>query len=758
MSTKPKTVVLSWKYRNESFAQWREAKTVDLNYDLDIDGAIVGVQNEGVFNVGVFDPGNERLDVVAVAVSAMGKRIRPRLIPLGAANTPLVTTGGVTDTATTFEVTEPTTAADFSVNDFAKVDNEFIQITNIVEDSPSAGTDTWTVRRGEHASNKVSHLINATIVRYEWSVGRGYKQIILTGTPETGLPGAPLTLGATAFSDALGNAIQVTVKRPDTGSRTLRHLEVQAKTTPVWSDSNEHVTGLKTIRTTGTGTVTQGGSTLVTSTDLTASGVIAGDECYTHEAINLTTGEITWPRSARIKTVVDNGDSTWTITLIDDATFSLSAGETATVNFIAAADWQAVPADFEFWDSISIPERWTQVATDPLTGSTRVVIRTSNTVFIRARWSNLNGTGPWFYWDGTIGTTTKASAVTISTKTIQPAAITKGVIPAVVDINMVASDNDTVAWSAGNVAWADGTTEAITTTGSPKTLAAPDVHFVYKLLGNSTLQFTTTFSTAVGNDRVFLGQVITTATTTEFATIFLFGDSGGPIFTAAVGSFGKLSALTADLGAITAGTIDGIVITGGTFRTSASGERVEITAGTKEIRYFDGAGANVVALDYEDVTNRFIINVLGSNDCRILANTVTLFGGGIGNLVVVAGGVDIFSQLNMKEANIINVGDIALDSLTKDGAGSIAVNDGFDMNSNTIIDTGDITPSASVTQSIGSNILHYANGYIRFLNLKEASAPGNASSTQAWIYLDTADGDLKVRFDSGAAVTIAVHP
>jgi len=754
MSTKPKTVVLSWKYRNESFFQWHEAKTVNLDYDLDIDGGLTGVQNQGLFNIGVFDPANERVDVVAVSVSAFGKRIHPRLIPLGFVKTTLVNSGGVDATETAFEVTEPTTAGDFSVNDFFKIDNEFLQITNIVEDSPSAGTDTWTVRRGEHATAGASHTNGTLLHRYEWSVGKGYKQFILTGTPETGLPGEPDTLIATAFSDALGNAIQVTVRRPDTGSKTLRHLEVQAKTTPVWADSNEHVTGLKTIRTTGTGTISQGGSTLVTSTDLTAAAVVAGDECYTYETINLTTGEINWPRSARIKTVVDNGDSTWTITLIDDATFSLSSGGVSTtVNFIAAATWQDVPGDFEFWDTIAISEKWTDTATDPLSGTIRVVIRTSNAVFVRARWINLNGTGKWFYWDGSVGTTTKASATTIAANTITASGITKGVIPATVDISMLASDNDTVTWSAGNVAWADGTTEAITTTGSPKTLAAPDVHFVYKLLGNSTLQFTTTFSTAIGTDRVFLGQIITLTDANEFATVFLFGDTGGPIFTAAVGSFGKLSALTANLGEVTAGTVTGLLI-----RTSASGKRVEISSA--DTLDFYSASAKVGDVDSDGAGN-IVIRALaaGAGVISIEADAqVDMKAGGVVRFTVAAATLTSTVNLAMGNNNISSVSDISLDSITKDGAGNIAVNDIFDMNSNNIIDTADLVPSASVTRSIGSNILHYANGYIRFINAIEASAPGTPSTNQAWIYLDTADGDYKILFDSGAAVTIAVHP
>jgi len=704
MSTKPKQVVLAWKYRNESFAQWREGKMVEADYGTDIDGGISGIQNQGIFTGPPFDPKNERVDVVAIPVSAANRRIPARLMTLGP-STPLVNSGGVNATEVAFEVTEPTTAGDFSVNDFIKIDDELLQITAIVEDSPSAGKDTWTVRRGEHATSGAAHTINTQIYRQEWTVQKGYKQIILAGTPETGLPGTPDSLIATAFSDALGNAVQVTVKRPDTGSKTLRHLEIQAKTSPVWDDSNEHVTGLKTIRTTGTGTVSQGGSTLVTSTDLTAASVVAGDECYTHEALNLTTGQITWPRSARIKTVVDNGDSTWTITLIDDATFSLSSGDSGTVNFIAAADWQAVPGDFEFWETISIPERWTQVATDPLTGSTRVVVRTSDTIYIRARWHNLNGTGSWFYWDGSTGTTTKGSATTIAVNLIQSGGIADDSITAVkltensmnwnTDIVFSAASNVQVNWTSGTLTFSDASSFSIVS-GNTGSMAALTYIYFDPDASTTVLQTSTTLATAVGDRKTILavgknGPAGESAFFVPVVGTFGFNSANVGLLSIATGSLQAnsvtavkinvvtLDAISANVGTLTSGNITGLTITGGTVQTASSGQRVRMLGGAVDrITWTNSSAVDRGIIQYDNSINTFFIthnNANTTQPLRLTANTTAY------NFYT--------NRLDIAGVNITDVGDIALDSITA-VVGNIAVNDIFDMNGNGLLDVGDI--------------------------------------------------------------------
>lgn len=52
---------------------------------------------------------------------------------------------------------------------------------------------------------------------------------------------------------------------------------------------------------------------------------------------------------------------------------------------------------------------------------------------------------------------------------------------------------------------------------------------------------------------------------------------------------GGLAALSANIGAITAGTLNGVTITGGLFRTAASGQRIEMDSAS--VRGYDGGGA-----------------------------------------------------------------------------------------------------------------------------------------------------------------------
>ena len=73
----------------------------------------------------------------------------------------------------------------------------------------------------------------------------------------------------------------------------------------------------------------------------------------------------------------------------------------------------------------------------------------------------------------------------------------------IANIDFTSVDYQTVSWTAGNVKFADGRIQAVTAVGSPKTLTA--THYMYVIWGNSTLQFSTTYSDAVGPDRVMVG-------------------------------------------------------------------------------------------------------------------------------------------------------------------------------------------------------------------------------------------------------------
>lgn len=62
-------------------------------------------------------------------------------------------------------------------------------------------------------------------------------------------------------------------------------------------------------------------------------------------------------------------------------------------------------------------------------------------------------------------------------------------------------------------------------------------------------------------------------------------------------SVSQLSALTADLGTITAGSITGVTITGSTFRTASSGARIELTASSAVMKFYDSGGDETLRID-----------------------------------------------------------------------------------------------------------------------------------------------------------------
>lgn len=100
--------------------------------------------------------------------------------------------------------------------------------------------------------------------------------------------------------------------------------------------------------------------------------------------------------------------------------------------------------------------------------------------------------------------------LTSSTDTIkiEPFPPISGWIPAgqqayIADIDFTSVDYNHISWTAGNVKFADGRIQAVTTTGSPLLLTA--THYLYIIWNNSTLQSSTTYSDAIGTDRVLVG-------------------------------------------------------------------------------------------------------------------------------------------------------------------------------------------------------------------------------------------------------------
>ena len=300
----------------------------------------------------------------------------------------------------------------------------------------------------------------------------------------------------------------------------------------------------------------------------------------------------------------------------------------------------------------------------------------------------------------------KSSAVIFTPGKTKAAAIDPAAIPAAAatprhalawttDIKIRPVDQDTIQWDAGSVKFSDNASQSVSTTGSPKTLSPASnngVWYVYKQFTSSTLLFTQNFSTAIGSDRIQLGIIVVTADTNGMATVLVKGDTGGPHISAQSIAVNVLSALTANLGEVTAGTITGVLI-----RTSASGQRVQMSS-ADSLDFFDSSGVKVGDLDVSgydvNTVQHLLLRAFGSTrDLSLVSargialypvDAVSTPGDFAAGVVVIDGNlfVNQVTRLNnvlqLHGNNIERAGDLSLDSLTKDGSGPIQVNSNTD--------------------------------------------------------------------------------
>lgn len=130
--------------------------------------------------------------------------------------------------------------------------------------------------------------------------------------------------------------------------------------------------------------------------------------------------------------------------------------------------------------------------------------------------------------------------------------LTQGAQSFSTDIDFSATDQNTVAWTAGTITFADGSSHSING-GNTGDMAAATFIYLDTDVSETELQTSTTFSDVVGDNKKLLcyAQVAPTANQNAF-------------FLPAIGSFNantdqlsvdRLSALTADMGELTAGVV-----------------------------------------------------------------------------------------------------------------------------------------------------------------------------------------------------------
>ena len=393
-----------YKLRTEKI---QESRLGDTLSGEDTNALLEGKQNIGKFPV-EFDPANELYDLFYKPLNENGQGpevefnrtiIRARL------DAPL------NSLATLFNVTidNPEDASLISVESPIQIGNEILVVSSVTSAGSSITLEVET--RGDHGTEKEDHATGDTVILLRYSVP--HNTIRLDGFLDSGLPLRVIRFLLANTVGPLGAGIEIEAQLPNSQIKTLRSIQIQLSTI-LWPEDLSNVTGLSGIRAQGIdGEVTQGGTSLTTQTSLAG---FAGKSLYTHEGIDLVTGEISFGRCVTIDNVVDNGNGSWTANVTGDWVFKTRFGEVGvsrTINWIVADGW-LVPGHPPTWvaDHVTKIKDSTGSPGDPLVVNThRATIITGASVYARGRLVNWLGVGPWTYWDGVTGSANRADAV-----------------------------------------------------------------------------------------------------------------------------------------------------------------------------------------------------------------------------------------------------------------------------------------------------------------------------------------------------------
>lgn len=218
---------------------------------------------------------------------------------------------------------------------------------------------------------------------------------------------------------------------------------------------------------------------------------------------------------------------------------------------------------------------------------------------------------------------TEAGAVTASSMTITGGSITTTPISGIpnntsTDISLLekshnlvfsATDADTVAWSSGTITLSNGRTFSISA-GNTGNMSALTYIYLDPGISSTIVLSTSTYSNAVGANKILLGVAQNNTVTASFipygpgqplidganigALSIVAGNIAASTITAGKLTVSQLSAITADLGAITAGSIvlpsGGFVRSGQTAYDSGTGFYIGNDSGTPKLSIGNSSG------------------------------------------------------------------------------------------------------------------------------------------------------------------------
>jgi len=209
-------------------------------------------------------------------------------------------------------------------------------------------------------------------------------------------------------------------------------------------------------------------------------------------------------------------------------------------------------------------------------------------------------------------------------KVVYPWQLWKSVQPYVCDLTFSSVDKNHISWAAGSIKFKDGSSLTISA-GTNVAIAAPG--WLYFTEGSATLTYTTTFDDTVAPTH---GLVAFVAPGLETGATALIIPAAGkaPLLNADVITCMTLSALTANCGTLTAGTIDGVTVKGGGGNVlidysgcHITGQYIDFYYGATKKGYIDGVAAGLLIAGSPDTG----LQLLCARDLKI-GNTSSSYG------------------------------------------------------------------------------------------------------------------------------------
>lgn len=196
------------------------------------------------------------------------------------------------------------------------------------------------------------------------------------------------------------------------------------------------------------------------------------------------------------------------------------------------------------------------------------------------------------------------------------------------------TDADTVAWAAGSLILADGTTFAISA-GNTGNMAAITYIYLDTAVSSTVLQTSTTASASVGANKILIAVAQNNAGSD--ATFQVFGGNGGILLKADNIAANSITANEIAANTITASQISADGIVGALIKTALTGNRTVLD--TNNLRMYNGDTQE--GFLRPDLTNNMVLGTLGSLFITDLAGEPNLEIKSDGSLYLATGGAKI---------------------------------------------------------------------------------------------------------------------